>query len=499
MNKQVLSFAISTIILAGCGGGSDSSSKTAPQEIKVGVFTDSPVNGLFYETETQSGLTNEQGEFNYIEGESITFKLGNSTLGVATAQETITPFTLTGVKALTKQKEITNSFLNQSPNSFEKAINIATLLQGLDQDGNHDNGIDLANAHEILSDISIPLFIKSASFINNTQYIQARNRMQTLHSLNFIDAAENMYNSLDVAIESNLTAKKISNVNNSFFELIEFEYDSEDRVSAMKFDRNNDGVIDATQSFTYNQLGQLQTIYNSSNNTTQTLTYDNNNKLISRNTVNGNNIDLNEDFSYQGNLLAKFSLDTTSDGVSEFNTSYSYDSDNQLSGYQIDSDGDDQPDKTVTMNIENGKIKRFTEVKSGNTSLDIAYKYDSKGNRTSQNIQTENASSSFTNAQFTYDDTNNLTRYELDKDLDGEPDYIESYKYNQNKQRTQYLRDNNADGKWDFMAQYFYDINGNRVKMIEDSDGNGVVDKKWEANIQAAILNSTWEDISKEL
>ena len=49
------------------------------------------------------------------------------------------------------------------------------------------------------------------------------------------------------------------------------------------------------------------------------------------------------------------------------------------------------------------------------------------------------------------------------------------------------------------MAQYFYDINGNRVKMIEDSDGNGVVDKKWEANIQAAILNSTWEDSSKEL
>ena len=54
-------------------------------------------------------------------------------------------------------------------------------------------------------------------------------------------------------------------------------------------------------------------------------------------------------------------------------------------------------------------------------------------------------------------------------------------------------------GKWDFMAQYFYDINGNRVKMLEDSNGNGIANKKWEANHQAAILETTWEDISNNL
>ena len=498
MKKHLLSLVVSTVALSGCGGG-DSSSKTAPQDIRTGVFTDGPVNGLFYETKTQSGLTNELGEFKYLEGESITFKLGGSTLGITLAQETITPFTLTGVKALIKQKEITNTFLSQTPNSFEKAINIATLLQGLDQDGNHDNGIDLGNAHEALSSLSVPLLIKSAGFSNNAQYIQARNTMQTQHSLSFIDAAENMYDSLGVSIESNLAAKQTNNVNNSFFESIEFEYDSEGRVSDIKFDRNNDGNVDATQSFTYTQNGQLETIYNSANNTTQTLSYDSNNQLISRSTVDENNNSLDEEFSYQGNLLTKFSLDKTSDGVSEFNTSYSYDSANQLSGYEIDSDGDELTDKAVTVNIENGKVKRFTEVTSGSTSLDIAYKYDAQGNRTSQNIQSTETASTFTNAQFSYDGTNNLKRYELDKDLDGEADYIESYKYNQNNQRTQYLRDNDADGKWDFMAQYFYDINGNRIKMIEDSDGNGVVDKKWEADIQAAVLSSTWEDISKEL
>tara|TARA_R110001592_G_scaffold336019_2_gene621156 strand:- start:5210 stop:6709 length:1500 start_codon:yes stop_codon:yes gene_type:complete len=499
MKKQLLSSIIITTSLAGCGGGSDSSSAPAP-EIKTGIFTDSPVKGLFYETETQSGLTNTAGEFNYVEGETITFKLGNSVLGVSTAQETITPFTITGVKALIKQKEITNAFLSQTPNSFEKAINIATLLQGLDQDGNQANGIDLGNAHTMLSDLSIPLLVKASGFENNVQYLQARNVMQTLHNVRFINAAKNMYDNIGISIESNLTAKQTSNLNNAFFESIEFEYDNEGRVSILKFDRNNDGASDTFQTFTYDQNGRLYTIYNSANDTTQTLSYDTNNKLLSRSTAIGNTISTDELFEYQNNLLSTFSLDKTSDGISDFNTSFSYNANNNVTGYEIDSDGDLQPDKAVTLALENGQIKKFTETNSNNSSLEIAYKYNINGKRTSQNIRvSKDDSISDTNAKFSYDANNNLTRYELDKDFNGKPDYIESYKYNQNKQRTQYRRDTNADGNWDFMAEYFYDSNGNRIKMIEDSDGDGIVDKKWEADYQAAILESTWDDIAKNL
>lgn len=499
MKKHLLSLVIGTVALAGCdsGGGSSSKKKDSP-EIQTGVFTDSPVSGLFYETESQSGLTNELGEFSYIEGESITFKLGGSTLGVTVAQEIVTPFTLTGVKALVKQKEITNAFLSATPNSFEKAINIATLLQGLDQDGDHSNGIALGSAHSELSSISIPLLIKSVSFENSPQYIQARNIMGSQHSLSFINAAENMYDNIGISIESNLTAKQTNNLDTNAYTSTEFEYDTQGNISELKFDQNNDGIIDTTQSFTYNEDNRLESIYNSADSTTQMLKYNSNGQLISRNTSDGNHINLDEAFSYQGTHLTLFTLDKTSDGLSEFNTSFSYDSDNQLSGYEIDSNGDSQADKSVSITSENGKVKQFTEINSDNSSLDIAYSYDINGNKISQNIQSSD-SSSFTNAQFSYDDANNLSRYEFDKDLDGKPDYIESYQYNQNKQRTHYFRDNNADGKWDFMAQYFYDINGNRIKMIEDSDGNGIVDKQWESEIQAAILPSTWNDISQNL
>jgi len=41
-----------------------------------GIFLDSPVQGLEYQTRTQSGITNEKGEFNYLEGETVTFLVG---------------------------------------------------------------------------------------------------------------------------------------------------------------------------------------------------------------------------------------------------------------------------------------------------------------------------------------------------------------------------------------------------------------------------------------
>lgn len=497
MSKHIISIMFAATALTGCGGGGDSSPSTPPPEVKKGIFTDSPVKGLYYETETQSGLTNDLGEFSYIEGESITFRLGGSVLGVSKAQTMITPLTLTGVKALQNQREITDAFLSESPNSFERAINIATLLQGLDQDGNPQNGIDLGNAHQKLSDLNIPLRVKSHGFSASQEYNQARTIMQTNHPLSFINAAEHLYETLGVEIESSLISKQTNNNNATSQESISFEYDSQNRITSVHYDRNNDGTPETTRTFTYDNEGRLSSIFNSSDNTTQALVYDSNNRLISRNTEDGNLLSLTEAFDYQNNQLSKFTLDKSSDGQIDYKTNFNYDAELKLAGYEIDLDGDDQIDKTTSIDRQNGKIVRFTENSQGNNSVDIAYSYDSKGNKISQQIKTSETDT--TQAKFFYDARNNLSRYELDTDLDGKADYIESYKYNMNKQRTLYLRDDNADGQWNFLAQYFYDANGNRIKMIEDSDGNGIVDKIWEAKLQGAKLESTWQEIAKQL
>ena len=84
----------------------------------TGTFIDAPVKGLHYKTATQDGYTNENGEFKYVAGEIIEFKLGTLSLGSVSADGLITPYTLAGDTDIS--------------NPSNKAINIALLLQNFD-------------------------------------------------------------------------------------------------------------------------------------------------------------------------------------------------------------------------------------------------------------------------------------------------------------------------------------------------------------------------------
>lgn len=115
-----------SLLLAGCGG-SDSSDNG--DNVLTGVFLDSAVSGLSYQTETLSGTTNSLGEFKYLNGENITFAIGSLTLPTIPAEETITPISLAPSKSI----------------DDDTAINIARLLQSLDSDDNTSNGISISD------------------------------------------------------------------------------------------------------------------------------------------------------------------------------------------------------------------------------------------------------------------------------------------------------------------------------------------------------------------
>lgn len=122
-------------LFAACGGGgSDGSTSPPPPPAATfadGVFIDSAVEGLTYQSGSNaSGTTDADGTFTYEEGVSITFSLGGITLG-----------TLPDGKALV------------SPYDFgaQQAENMARLLQTLDADRNHANGIDLTAAATALT------------------------------------------------------------------------------------------------------------------------------------------------------------------------------------------------------------------------------------------------------------------------------------------------------------------------------------------------------------
>ncbi|MCG8673701.1 MAG: hypothetical protein MI867_30215, partial [Pseudomonadales bacterium] len=124
LTKSVLALAIGAT-LAGCGGDDNDY-----KEVQTGVFLDSPVAGVSYQTGSQSGVTNANGEFDYVEGESVTFSIGGITFPAASAEGVVTPLDLAG-----------------SNNPYDPAANnIARLLQSLDSDNNPDNGITIDEA-----------------------------------------------------------------------------------------------------------------------------------------------------------------------------------------------------------------------------------------------------------------------------------------------------------------------------------------------------------------
>ncbi len=113
---KLLLISLLALALTACGGGGGSSTAS------VGTFADAGlVSGLQYQTATKSGVTDADGKFNYLPGETVTFKIGNIVLGQAIAGPALNTFSLVGIAPpLTSLGAI-----NKTPNGklFQKAIN----------------------------------------------------------------------------------------------------------------------------------------------------------------------------------------------------------------------------------------------------------------------------------------------------------------------------------------------------------------------------------------
>ncbi|WP_150300277.1 hypothetical protein [Pseudomonas profundi] len=119
-----------SLLLAGCSSGSDSDDDHPhhpkpdpdpdPVDVSEGVFLDSPVAGITYETASQSGTTTEAGVFRYQDGETVSFSLAGIELGAAAGQAVLTP------------KDI----VSDAEHVGDPAVlNMSRFLQSLDADG----------------------------------------------------------------------------------------------------------------------------------------------------------------------------------------------------------------------------------------------------------------------------------------------------------------------------------------------------------------------------
>lgn len=192
-----------------------------------GNFLHSPVEGLIYRTSTKEGVTTSTGEFEYEEGEKVSFYVGSIKIGEAIGQEVLTPIDI----ASTPDPSI------QTP----EVKNITAFLHTLDGDKNPKNGITIS------SDVVDVLPVNEIDFKDPIVQILGELvfeiNQETLADLKVVfpeKAAESLAQSLDLDFSfSGLEA-------GAFFDIVErwetrrrnvhwiHEFDSEGRITKSK-------------------------------------------------------------------------------------------------------------------------------------------------------------------------------------------------------------------------------------------------------------------------
>jgi hypothetical protein len=127
-----IGFILVTFFVVSCGGGGGGSS-SGSTTTSSGIFLDAEVEGLTYTTDSGiTGQTDENGTYEYVPGEQITFSIGGVTIGTVDGAPSCTPFDFGAA-----------------------STNIARFIQSLDADGDPSNGIDITDASLALAGTTI--------------------------------------------------------------------------------------------------------------------------------------------------------------------------------------------------------------------------------------------------------------------------------------------------------------------------------------------------------
>lgn len=171
-------FMLTTAAIAGCGGGGSGSVGSGGgsggggnpppppvQQPLTGVFVAGGVQGLHFRTATREGVTDAEGRFTFLPGETVAFSIGGVQLGSAAGAAQIDPFDLVGMTPpgteLALRAELTTV---GDVTGFDRVANIALLLVSLDVDKDPETGIDLTGWDAALAGASLSLDVPLTLF-----------------------------------------------------------------------------------------------------------------------------------------------------------------------------------------------------------------------------------------------------------------------------------------------------------------------------------------------
>ncbi|MBW1758434.1 MAG: hypothetical protein JRJ80_20010, partial [Deltaproteobacteria bacterium] len=241
-----------------CGGNEG----TPAEEPLSGTLVDSPVSGAFYSTDTLSGITDEDGRFEYFEGETVRFFLGGTTLGQSPGQARVSPFDLAGV--IPPVDDDSFNAVEASGELF-RPVNIAFLLQTLDLDATPDNGIEISEEVAALFEgVEVDLDRDPERFRNDHDFRRILNEAnaQSLFSTHraiadLVGVMEHLYGTLGLELALTRLASQSfdTDADGMIDAIVTVEFDDSGRVLAQRSDEDASGTIDQFFEIDYDARG----------------------------------------------------------------------------------------------------------------------------------------------------------------------------------------------------------------------------------------------------
>jgi|GEM_PF-1413268 len=408
-----------------------------PPTLSKGSLIPGPVKGLHYATASQSGLTNDAGEFQYQDGEMVTFSIGGIELGSAPGAaevnlaelfDTELPTTEAGVRAELNwdKPEVTG---------FDRVANAMMLLMALDADGDIRNGLDLGGRHEQLANASIDFGNHLLDF-RHESLLRLRNAAKIPGDISEYASLHYLYEALGIQVAVQAQTE---------FKRVEWDTGTSSPPS---------GSIEYSYTTSYNSLGLPVS--------------------ESRDSDGDGNPDYRNASTwdeYGRQLFYGYSFDNDDDGTTDESSSSSstwYNNGNQQTySKELDSDGDGVPDESL--------------------KTTYTHAYDEAGNlqtRKEKDTDMDGVPDEISTAISTFDELGNeLTRIEEeDTNADGVPDSRISYTYVRDAAGSLLSRrqeeDKDADGTPDTIKTVTntYDNAGNRLSRVTEEINDAEAD-----------------------
>lgn len=496
--KQVIYYfvlGLSYLIVSACSGGDNNSntSKEVPTPTPLNGTLDIPVQGLQYRTETLTGSTTTNGGYKYIEGEIITFHLGNTVFGSTLATQNIGFSDIVLIPAessdtetkqykaqgsalesimpkpsyLYLESEILEAIRASEPNPQTTLINELMLLYSLDEDNNPKNGVIITTSTQQLFSEEVPLYFELPThrFANEALYVMA----QLDNTLFTPEAALAItYQTLNTPIRKNSSRPRILSTPLSFQEdnngdgvyerKISYIYDTYDNIVAYEADYNDDDIPDfkwLSEKLVSGHTSITSIERDGNPSYLFYVSYDHAGRWIqteNKISANGHSKFITRvSYDEKGNrieVMTDYGPDSTSNRIYK----YKYDTNNQLIESSIDYNADGNLNQQTLINyLATGRIEINRD-----------------------NINNNGIPSSQTTT--TFDLFGNKTFIEKDFDGDGLPNQSITFSYDHNGNLLEETHKQSSDDTINFIKLYAYNSYGNTLTITEDNGNDGIIE-----------------------